>query len=259
MPSPVPKLRHEPQPISLERERLRLCVYGNPGVGKTTMGATFPRPLFINTDDGLISAAIQGMGGISYEPTGWREFQALYFWCKDHSDTYDSVVFDSITTLQRLLIDEIVEATFDKKGADKPVMEFVPEQGTYLANQRQVGRILNDFRMLGKHLVVTAGVRERLGKRSPDVAPGLFAIINHWSSIIGELVVQTHVRKEDKMVELDTPMRALLTSPTSEREAKSRFSSLTPYVANPTFDEIWSRVTKQYEAASATNGKTQTK
>lgn len=256
MASPVPKLRYEPQPISMEREKLRLLCYGNPGVGKTTLALTFPRTFVIDTDQGLISGAIQGLGGVSYEPDGWRDFQAMYFWAKERADRFDTIVIDSITTVQRLLLDELTEATFDRKGADKPIMEFVPEQGMYLANQRQVGRILNDFRMLGKHMVVTAGVRERMGKRSADVAPGLFTILAHWSSIIGEMVVQT---RDKNGVELATPARALLTSPSSDREAKSRFSSLTPYVANPTFDEIWSRIMRQYEEASAATTRAQTK
>jgi hypothetical protein len=251
-----PRLRYEPQPIALERERLRMLVYGNPGVGKTTFGLTFPRPLVIDTDGGLISGAIQGMGGVSYEPNGWQEFQALYFWAKGKADLFDTIIIDSITTVQRLLLDELTEATFDKKGADKPVMEFVPEQGMYLANQRQVGRILNDFRLFGKHMVVTAGVRERMGKRSADVAPGLFTILSHWSSVVGELVVQT---RDKSGAELDVPARALLTSPSSDREAKSRFSSLLPYVVSPTFDEIWSRVLRQYEAVSTPKPETRAK
>lgn len=255
MPSPVPRLRHEPKPITMEEQKMRALIYGEPGVGKTTLALSFPRCFVINTDDGLISGAIQGLGGIEYAPEGWREFEAIYFWAKDHQDAFDTVVIDSITTVQRLLMDEIVEATVDKKGANAPVMEFVPEQATYLATQRQVGRILNDFRMLNKHMVVTAGVRERMGKKSADVSPGIFSVLSHWSSVIGQLVVQSRDRDGK---ELATPMRALLTSPSSDREAKSRFDSLTPYVANPNFNEIWSRVLKQYETASAANnGKTQ--
>jgi hypothetical protein len=256
MPSPLPRLRHEPQPITMERQKMRLLCYGEPGVGKTTLGLSFPRPFVINTDDGLISGAIQGLGGIEYAPDGWREFEAIYFWAKANADAFDTVVIDSITTVQRLLMDELVEATVDKKGANAPVMEFVPEQATYLATQRQIGRILNDFRMLGKHMVVTAGRREKLGKKSADVSPGIFSVLSHWSSVIGELVVQT---KDRDGKELTEPLRALLTAPNSEREAKSRFQSLTPYEAQPTFDKMWAAVLGEYDAAAARNGSTQPK
>lgn len=252
----VPKLRSEPQPLTLEREKLRLVVYGSPGVGKTRFSLTFPRPFVIDTDGGLITGAIEGMEARSYEPTGWREFEALYFWAKENRNKIDTIVIDSITSLQRLLLDEIVDQTVDVKTPDKPVMMFVPEQGQYLANQRQIARILTDFRRLGCHMVVTAGVREKLGKRVPDVAPGLLTIVSYWSSVVGEMVVQTRDRDGK---ELETPVRALLTAPTSDRETKSRFSSLMPFVPNPTYEEIWRRVSKQYEdAIAARNGKTQT-
>jgi AAA domain-containing protein len=248
------KLRYEPQEISMDREKMRMLLFGNPGVGKTTLALSFPRPLIIDTDGGLISGAIQGLGGVSYEPNGWKEFEALYWWAKERADRFDTIVIDSITTVQRLLIDELVGATVEKKGANAPVMEFVPEQATYLATQRQVGRILNDFRMLNKHMVVTAGVRERLGKRSADVSPGILAVLAHWSSVIGELVVQTRGKDGN---ELEQPLRALLTAPSSDRESKSRFKSLTPYVAQPTFDKMWAAILGEYDEAAARNGKTQ--
>jgi AAA domain-containing protein len=251
---PTPKLRHEPKAITMDEQKMRLLCYGEPGVGKTTLALSFPRPFVINTDDGLISGAIQGLGGIEYAPEGWREFEAIYWWAKAHSDAFDTVVIDSITTVQRLLMDELVEATYDKKGANSPVMEFVPEQATYLATQRQIGRILNDFRMLGKHMVVTAGVREKMGKKSADVSPGIFSVLSHWSSVIGQYVVVT---KDAEGKTYDPPMRALLTAPSSDREAKSRFQSLTPYVANPTFDKVWTAVLGEYSEAAARNGKTQ--
>jgi hypothetical protein len=250
-----PKLPREPQPITLARERLRMCVYGDAGVGKTTLALTFPRTLVIDTDGGLISGAIQGMEGTSYEPRSWKEFDSLYFWAKAREAQFDTIVIDSITSLQRMLIDEMVDSTVDVKKPDKPIMEFVPEQGTYLANQRQIARILNEFRGLGKHMVVTAGVRERMGKRSPDMAPGLFTIVNHWSSVLAELVVVT--RGKDGTA-LDIPARALLTAPSSDRESKSRFRKLMPFVASPDFTELWSRIQSEYEEA-LTRLKTQAK
>lgn len=250
-----PQLSREPHRLSLEREKLRVLIYGDPGVGKTVCSLTFPRPLVIDTDSGLISGAIMGSEATAFEPTGWRDLEALYFWAKERSNQFDSIVFDSITTLQRLLLDEIVDATGEVKTPDKPVMQFVPEQGMYLANQRQVARILTEFRRLGKHMVATAGVRQRLtaegvpiGKRSPEMAPGLLTILNHWSSIVGELTVRT---RDKDGVELKEPIRALLTAPSSDRTTKSRFSSLMPYVISPDFATLWGKVEGEYAAAMA--------
>jgi hypothetical protein len=250
-----PQLSREPHRLSLEREKLRICVYGDPGVGKSYLSLTFPRPFVIDTDGGLITGAIAGFEAFAQEPTGWRDLEALYWWCKERRSEFDTIVFDSITTLQRLLLDEIVDQTTEVKTPDKPIMMFVPEQGQYLANQRQIARILTEFRRLNKHMVVTAGVRQRLtadglpiGKRSPEVAPGLLTIVQHWSSVVGELVVQT---RDKSGAELDQPARALITAPSSDRTTKSRFAKLMPYVINPSFTTIWGRVQEEYEEAVA--------
>jgi AAA domain len=250
-----PQLSREPHRLSLEQEKLRILVYGDPGVGKSYLALTAPRPFVVDTDAGLITGAIAGFDAFVQEPTGWRDLEALYFWCKERRDTFDTIVFDSITTLQRLLLDEIVDATGEVKTPERPVMQFVPEQGMYLANQRQVARILTEFRRLGKHMVVTAGVRQRLtaeglpiGKRSPEVAPGLLTILNHWSSVVGELTVRTR-DKDGK--ELAEPVRALLTAPSSDRTTKSRFAKLLPYVINPNFEKLWKLVEEEYAEAIA--------
>jgi GTPase SAR1 family protein len=261
----VPQLRYQPRRLSLELEKLRLCVFGEPGVGKTTFSLTFPRAFVVDTDGGLISGAIQGYDPWTYEPTGWREFEAIYFHAKKHADEIDTIVLDSLTSLQRLLLDEIVDDTSDVKTPDKPVMQFVPERGMYLANQRQIARILTDFRRLGKHLVVTAGVRQAktdagvpYGPKFPDAAPGLMSIINYWSSVIGEIVARD---KDQDGKPLPEPVRALYTGPSNERVTKSRFRSLMPFVPQPTYDAVWSRVEAEYKAAiAARNGsKTQPK
>jgi hypothetical protein len=245
MPGPVIR---PPIPISLARERLRILVYGDPKVGKTTLALTAPRPVVINTDDGLVSVAVQGATGLEFRPTGYKEMEGIFWWCKENAGEYDTIVVDDLTTLQRLLIDEIHDAGLAAGKQGKPVMQFVPEQGEYLANQGQVARILTDLRRLGKHMIVIAGVRERLGKRSPDVSPGLTSIVTHWASVIGELDKITHNPKTGE--ELDTPRRLLRTSG-SNREAGSRFRSLEPHVWDPTFEKLWDAVTKEYAEAEA--------
>ena len=31
----------------------RICIYGNHGIGKSTLAAQFPKPIFISTEDGI--------------------------------------------------------------------------------------------------------------------------------------------------------------------------------------------------------------
>lgn len=246
-PGPTP-LSRAPQPLSFERERLRMILMGDSGAGKTYFGAHAPRPVFIDTDGGLVTASVQGRKPLALEPTGYKELEGLYWWMKEHQGDFDTIVWDSITTGQRLLIDEIHDAGLATGKDVKPVMQWVPEISEYQAVQRQLARILTDLRRLGKHIILIAGVKERMGKRSPDVSPGVLSVLVHWSSIIGELVVLT---RDSKGEMLPQPRRVLFTGPDSTRETKSRFASVVPYVPDPTFDEVWKRVQSEYTEAEA--------
>jgi AAA domain-containing protein len=254
MAGPRP-LFQPPQRLSLDQERLKIIVFGESGVGKTYFGANAPRPLFISTDDGMITAAIAGLEPLYKEPTGYADLEQLYWWAKENSAEFDTIVWDSITTGQRLLIDEIHDDGLATGKEVKPVMRWVPEISEYQAVQRQLARILTDLRRLNKHLILTAGVKipgKHVGvsKRQPDVSAGVASVLTHWASVIGELVVVDRTAKGEP---IDPPRRVLLTAPQSDRETKTRFRSLLPMVADPTFDKIWSAVRGEYAQTEANN------
>jgi hypothetical protein len=188
--SPVTTLKNTVQP-------LRAVIFGDPGVGKTTLALTMPRPFVIDCDGGLEGDAVEGHPDLFVQsPATYRDLEGLYYWAKDHLDDFDTIIFDSLDGLVRLLLNEVVDQGKGKDSAKAKssksayALEVVPEQAEYLANQKQVERILTDFRRLGKPIVVTSAVRVKEGeKRSIDVAPGLKAIVNRWASLLGELVV----------------------------------------------------------------------
>jgi hypothetical protein len=97
-------------------------------------------------------------------------------------------------------------------------------------------------------MIVTSGVRERNGKVGPNVTPGLLPIINHWSSVQGELVVLNLSAEETPAGLEPGPHRVLVTAPSATRATKTRFSALAPYVVEPTFDKLWSLITSQKQA-----------
>lgn len=243
MPEARPVLSQQPSPISsADRTPLRVVAFGDPGVGKTSFALTFPRPLVINTDIGLEGDALKMLkasGGYEHSPIGAKDLTALYYWIKEHSAEFDTIVIDSLDELVRILLDEIVDEGKGKRAADKgvgvSVLDLVPEQAEYLANQRQMHRFLHELRMLGKHIVVTSGVRDK-GKRSIDISPGLATIVFRWASIMGELVVVS-------LEEGKPQSRVLVTDPGSTRSLnKTRYRALLPYVVEPNFTDMWSAI-----------------
>jgi hypothetical protein len=251
-----PALKQEPTKIRQESERLRLVVYGEPGVGKTTLAMTFPKPLVVNTDGGLVSVTVNRPGedlGEQWVPEGHKDLEALYFWIKSRIGEYETIVIDSLDELVFLLMDELVDAgaAYDRKKQKDthPVAEFVPEQAEYLANQRQMHSFLHALRQLGRHVVITSGVRAKLGeKRTVDVAPGLQTIVERWSSILGELLVV-----EDESKPEVNGKRALIIPPSNnQRRSKNRFfHQLGNYVVDPGYQTIWGPIEEAFAKGAA--------
>lgn len=255
---PAPDLTHEPQPLTLEAEKLRMVVYGDFGRGKTTFAGTFPRPLIIDTNGGLVGLAINGVIAETFEPTGHEDLEGLYFWIKERVDNYDTIVIDTIDSLVYLLMDEITEDAVDAKVREgKKVtlrMQFVPEQGDYFASQRQMNRFLIGLRRLGKHIVITSSFRTKSGRTAPNVSDGMERVICDFASVIGELVIIDEVSDEDREEdpELFDGCRVLLTNESNARATKCRLQSLKPYVVEPTADKVLGLIESEYQQARPT-------
>lgn len=243
-------LNRQPESIELQAQKLRLVVYGDIGVGKTTLAMTFPRPLVIDTDDGLISVTYAAGGkveGERFEPEGYRDLEALYYFIRDNVERYDTIVIDSIDELSGLLISELTEEHSKVSHDKRPLlMSLIPEQVEYLGNQQQVRKFLHLLKGLRRHIVITSGYRrahtdERTGKyhpAGPDVAPSIQTVLGKFSSIFGHLVAGV----TDAALGDDKPHRVLFTEPKSDRLAKSRFADHAPYVVDPTFQTLWAPV-----------------
>lgn len=230
----------EAQDITLVGEPLRLVVYGAEGVGKTTLAMEFPRPLVINTDDGLISvtyAAGGAVDGTQFVPEGYRSVEEIVRFIRSHADDYDTVVIDDVSTLCDDLLDELT-AEHAKAEAHKKrplLMENIPEQIEYQGNQQQLRRLLKALRQTKKHVVVIGGLRieDKTEKHVIDVSPKAQRIIGKWCHVIGELV-------SDTFDELGPGThRVLFTEPSRTRQAKARFAELRPNVVDPDFASLW--------------------
>ncbi len=268
MSAEVPVLSAPPQEIADETTPIRLVVFGEPGVGKTSLALSFPRPIIINTDEGLEGDALEqlrGRKGYEHSPEGHEDLEALYLWIKDHSEHFDTIIIDSLDELVRLLLDEIVSQGKGMRAAKtmgQSVTDFVPEQAEYQASQRQLHTFLAKLRGLGKMIVLTSAIREPKpvsqggvsgAKRSVDVSPALQKIVNRWASVMGELVT-VGVNDAGELDDAGTEARVLSVNPASARSTnKTRYKALLPYVIIPEgggYDQIVTRI----EAGRAVNG-----
>lgn len=250
-------LSSEPQPLTLDNDPLRILIYGDFGRGKTTLAGTFPRPLVIDTNGGLISIALAGGRPMRFAPEGYEDLEGLYFWIKQQADDFDTIVIDTLDNLALQLMGEINEdAVNEKRRQGKTVslrMQFVPEQGDYYANQQQLFRFLTALRRLGKHIVITSSVRNKEGRSAPNVSDGLERVACDFVSVVGELIILDETDGDDPPDNAGTQpyegCRVLLTQEANRRATKSRFRSIKPYVVDPTYEKLAALIGAEYDQA----------
>lgn len=251
-PADVPKLTREPKPISKTVPKVRLAVYGDGGVGKTTLALTFPKPLVVDTDGGLEGDAVTDITADAWTPEQWQDLNALYFWLKEKVSKggYETIVIDSGDTLATFVRMEAMSQKTRNRPENAHLTTLVqPEQPDYGKVEAAMTAFFTNLRLLNVNVVVTFGVREpdpekgRL-RRTFDVQPAVAQMFEHWANIYGELVVVVKDGKEHRLLHTSAsdPLR----------KNKTRFSALRPGVPNPTYAKMRSAIQKSLTAASTT-------
>lgn len=96
--------------ISRPKDRpIIATISGDAGTGKTSLAATFPKPIFIRSEDGLASVSGDKRPDAFPLLSDGDELigQLMALLTEDHQ--YQTVVIDSITSLERLFINDILE------------------------------------------------------------------------------------------------------------------------------------------------------
>ena len=93
---------------------LAVTIIGEAGLGKTSLGATFPKPIFIRAEDGLKSITASPMPDAfpvlkSVEDL-WPQLWAL----AKEEHQYQTLVIDTVSTLDTMFVDWVVETDPNK-------------------------------------------------------------------------------------------------------------------------------------------------
>ena len=113
-------------------------LFGEGGMGKTTLAAMFPKPLFIRTEDG--TASLQGNENVSLFPLATSSkdvFDAIEVLATEKHE-FKTLVIDSITQLATMIESEIVAADPKAKSINQAGGGYGAGYGTASEVHRQV-------------------------------------------------------------------------------------------------------------------------
>ena len=86
-----------------------VTILGEAGLGKTSLAASFPKPIFLRAEDGLQAIPLENRPDafpvIKKESELWEQLMTLIK--EDHD--YKTVVIDSVTALERLFVQSVIE------------------------------------------------------------------------------------------------------------------------------------------------------
>lgn len=147
-------------------------ICGDSGMGKTTLAASFPNPIFIRAEDGLQSIPSQmrpdALPLIHSEAELWEQIMALL----QEKHDYKTVVLDSVTALERMFIQHVIESDPKKpKGINQALGGYGAGMAAVASMHQRVRKacgLLNERR--GMH-VVFIGHAETETIELPDQDP----------------------------------------------------------------------------------------
>lgn len=241
-PSKVPKAKASKSDImdsigTVEEvaDKVRVLVYGNPGVGKTVFGATAPNPLFLDVERGTISLRNHP----EYAKTKVlpiKAFSDLYdlFWKIQEGhpffDSIDTFVLDTVSELQKKQMDELLKQAAKR---DKNRNPYLPFQADYKENTEAIRRLILAFLDIDKHLIILCHAMEDKDDTGtiimrPAVTPKLSGTLEGIVDVLGHMTAEM----DDKG---GIEKRYLQVAPSRRVKAKTRLGGLPGMIENPTF------------------------
>lgn len=129
-------------------KRLKLLIYGEAGVGKTTAGIQFPRPYLVDTERGAENdqyvKMLSDRGGAVFQSNDADEVIAEVTALMTEKHEYRTLIIDPLTTLYNDLLDRAADQVGTDFGKHKAIAD------------RPIKRLLNLLVRLDMNVVITS-------------------------------------------------------------------------------------------------------
>ena len=223
----------------IEKYKLKMIVYGPPGVGKTTLLASagahkLTAPiLLVNIEGGMLSVTDSSVLGLDQPPdvVDLKSFDKLeeIFWFLAKGDhPYKSVGIDSLSELQMINLEGITKRLMGKitaSGAKRASLDDIWQED-YGTSTQQLRRVVRQFRDLPMHVFFSchdsmSQDKDKNETVHPMLTPKLRTAVMGYMDVIGYMYVDSSEEAEEGDEDRETPRR-LLCRPFGKWVAKDR-------------------------------------
>lgn len=130
--------------ITTANMKVKVLIYGKSGTGKTSFGCGFPQPYVVDFDNGMLSQRGRDVEFDLYK--GKSAYQDFDFKLKELETNcpYETIVLDSITTMQEAKMDMILQMTKKK----------IPTQYEWMVLLDGMKDLFTRLTKIDKHIVV---------------------------------------------------------------------------------------------------------
>jgi hypothetical protein len=176
----------------------RICIYGNHGIGKSTIASQFPEPIFINTENGLDSLDVTSFPKAGEISDVVENIKTLLK--EEHS--FKTLVVDSVDWLVEPLISKDIESSYDAKD-----LGYGKNQVYVAESFREILQGLDSLRrkrMMNIVLLAHSNViryenplTEPYDRFSPKLPNRCNALLQEWCDVIAYAGFKIIIKKAD--------------------------------------------------------------
>ena len=215
-----------------QEQFIRMMIYADSGVGKTRFAATWPKPIFLDADKGMMSVDI-AVGRINID--NWMELQDAFTLLRtpEAQKQYDTIVFDTLNEIQHIAMQNVLGSFPEIKRPYKSL----PQVGDYGKSLNDFDLLIRGFLKLPYHQIFIAQVKKKefdtdpiephlTGKHTtPNIARKM-SVIGYMNRVPiaadegGQLIVPVMYFNEQEVV------------------SKDRTGTLPPSITEPTYDKL---------------------